>query len=32
VFFLARAGRAYGMDAWLAWRFPDAFFTRRPFA
>jgi uncharacterized membrane protein YphA (DoxX/SURF4 family) len=32
VFFLARAGRAWGLDSWLAWRFPEAFFTRRPFA
>jgi uncharacterized membrane protein YphA (DoxX/SURF4 family) len=32
VFVLARAGRAWGLDAWLAWRFPGAWFTRRPFA
>ena len=32
VFFLARAGRAWGLDGWLAWRFPGAWFTRRPFA
>jgi len=32
VFILARAGRAWGLDGWLAWRFPGAWFTRRPFA
>jgi len=32
VFLLARAGRAWGLDGWLAWRFPGAWFTRRPFA
>lgn len=31
-FFLARAGRAWGLDAWLAWRFGERWFTRRPFA
>jgi thiosulfate dehydrogenase (quinone) large subunit len=32
VLFLARSGRALGVDAWLAWRWPDAWFTRRPLA
>jgi thiosulfate dehydrogenase [quinone] large subunit len=32
VFLCARSGRAWGLDAWLAWRFPGAWFTRRPFA
>jgi hypothetical protein len=32
VFILARAGRAWGLDGWLAWRFPGAWFTKRPFA
>jgi uncharacterized membrane protein YphA (DoxX/SURF4 family) len=32
VFFLARAGRAWGLDGWLAWRFGERWFTKRPFA
>ena len=32
VLFLARSGRAWGLDGWLAWRWPEAWFTRRPFA
>jgi len=32
VLFLARSGRAWGLDGWLAWRWPGAWFTRRPFA
>jgi len=32
VLFLARAGRAWGLDAWLAWRWPGAWLTGRPFA
>jgi uncharacterized membrane protein YphA (DoxX/SURF4 family) len=32
VFFLARSGRAWGLDGWLAWRFGDRWFTGRPFA
>lgn len=32
VFFLARAGRALGIDAWLAWRFPNSWVTRRPWS
>ena len=31
VLFLARAGRAWGLDGWLAWRWPGAWFTWRPF-
>jgi uncharacterized membrane protein YphA (DoxX/SURF4 family) len=29
--FLARSGRAWGLDAWIAWRWPGSFVTRRPF-
>ena len=32
VLFLARAGKAWGLDGWLAWRWPGAWFTWRPFA
>ena len=32
VFFLARSGREWGLDGWMAWRFGDRWFTRRPFA
>ena len=32
VFLLARAGRAWGADAWLARRFPDSVLARRPFS
>jgi len=32
VLFLARSGRSLGLDAWLGWRWPGAWFTRRPFA
>ncbi|MEP6572082.1 MAG: DoxX family protein [Gemmatimonadota bacterium] len=28
VFFLARAGREWGLDGWLAWRFPGAWYTK----
>jgi thiosulfate dehydrogenase (quinone) large subunit len=32
VLFLARSGRAWGLDGWLAWRWPGKWFTWRPFA
>jgi uncharacterized membrane protein YphA (DoxX/SURF4 family) len=32
VLFLARSGRAWGLDAWLARRWHGAWFTRRPIA
>ena len=32
VLFLARAGRAWGLDAWIAWRWPGSLLTRRPIA
>jgi uncharacterized membrane protein YphA (DoxX/SURF4 family) len=32
VLFLARSGRAWGLDGWLAWRWPGSWITRRPFA
>jgi uncharacterized membrane protein YphA (DoxX/SURF4 family) len=31
VLFLARSGRAWGLDAWIAWRWPNSLLTRRPF-
>lgn len=32
ILFLARAGRAWGLDAWIAWRWPGSIFTKRPFS
>lgn len=32
VLFLARSGRAWGLDGWVAWRWPGAWLTWRPFA
>ena len=32
VFFLARAGREWGLDGWMAWRWPNRWFTRRPWS
>jgi len=32
VLFLARSGRALGLDAWIAWRWPGSWVTRRPMA
>jgi thiosulfate dehydrogenase [quinone] large subunit len=32
VLFLARSGRAGGLDGWIAWRWPGALPTRRPIA
>lgn len=32
VLFLARSGRAWGIDAWIAWRWPGNILSRRPFA
>ena len=32
VLFLARSGRAGGLDAWIAWRWPGSLLTRRPIA
>jgi uncharacterized membrane protein YphA (DoxX/SURF4 family) len=32
VLFLARSGRALGFDAWMAWRWPGAWWTKRPVA
>ncbi|MEO8140297.1 MAG: hypothetical protein ABI742_11660, partial [Gemmatimonadota bacterium] len=29
--FLARSGRAWGLDAWIAWRWPGSVLTWRPF-
>ena len=29
--FLARSGRAWGLDAWIAWRWPASVLTWRPF-
>jgi thiosulfate dehydrogenase [quinone] large subunit len=29
-FFLARSGRALGLDAWIAWRWPGSWVTWRP--
>lgn len=30
ILFLARSGRALGLDAWIAWRWPGSWLTRRP--
>ena len=30
ILFLARSGRALGLDAWIAWRWPNSLVTRRP--
>jgi thiosulfate dehydrogenase [quinone] large subunit len=30
VMFLVRAGRAWGLDAWIAWRWPGSILARRP--
>ncbi len=32
VLFLARSGRAWGMDAWIAWRWPGTVLSWRPLA
>lgn len=32
VLFLARSGKAWGLDGWIAWRWPGAVLTWRPFA
>lgn len=32
VLFLARSGRAWGLDAWIAWRWPGTFLSWRPIA
>jgi uncharacterized membrane protein YphA (DoxX/SURF4 family) len=32
VLFLARSGRAWGLDGWIAWRWPGSLPTVRPFA
>jgi uncharacterized membrane protein YphA (DoxX/SURF4 family) len=32
VLFLARSGRAWGLDAWIAWRWPGAWVSRWPIA
>jgi hypothetical protein len=32
VFFLARAGRTWGFDGWIARRKPGSLLTRRPFS
>lgn len=32
VLFLARSGRAWGLDGWIAWRWPGSVATWRPFA
>ena len=32
VFIVARSGREWGLDSWLAWRFGDRWWTGRPFA
>jgi uncharacterized membrane protein YphA (DoxX/SURF4 family) len=32
VLFMARAGRAWGIDAWIAWRWPGSLLSRRPFS
>ncbi len=29
--FLARSGRSWGLDAWIAWRWPGSLLTWRPF-
>jgi uncharacterized membrane protein YphA (DoxX/SURF4 family) len=30
--FLARSGKAWGLDGWIAWRWPGSLLTWRPFA
>jgi hypothetical protein len=30
ILFLARSGRVLGLDAWIAWRWPGSWLTRRP--
>ncbi len=30
--FLARSGKAWGLDGWIAWRWPGSMLTWRPFA
>lgn len=30
--FLARSGKAWGLDGWIAWRWPESLATWRPFA
>jgi len=32
VLFLARSGRSWGLDGWVAWRWPGSWLTWRPFA
>lgn len=32
VLFLARSGKAWGLDAWIAWRWPGTVLSRRPLA
>lgn len=32
VLFLARSGREWGLDAWVAWRWPQSLLSRRPIA
>ena len=32
VLFMVRSGRAWGLDAWIAWRWPGSLLTKRPFA
>lgn len=32
VLFLARSGKAWGLDGWIAWRWPGSVLTWRPFA
>lgn len=32
VLFLARSGKAWGLDGWIAWRWPGSVVTWRPFA
>jgi thiosulfate dehydrogenase [quinone] large subunit len=32
VLFLARSGRALGLDAWIAWRWPGCWVSKRPIA
>ncbi|HTS88558.1 MAG TPA: TQO small subunit DoxD [Gemmatimonadales bacterium] len=32
VLFFARSGRAWGLDAWIVWRWPGSLLARRPFS
>lgn len=32
ILFLARSGRAWGLDAWIAWRWPGTLLAKRPIA